>query len=41
LLAETAQGWIRKEAGSPPIPIVMEATQAISKAPHPSSSQLK
>ena len=38
LLAETSQGWLRKETGSPPTPIVMEATRASSKVLHLSSS---
>jgi len=41
LLAETSQGWLRKGAGSPPIPIVMEAVRASSKAPLLPSSQFK
>ncbi|WP_414474818.1 DUF6963 family protein [Microvirga sp. M2] len=41
LLAETAEGWLPKEAESPPMPIVMEAVRTSDSTPQPFSSRLK
>ncbi|MEZ0167957.1 hypothetical protein [Microvirga sp. TS319] len=41
LLAETSEGWLPKEAESPPMPIVMEAVRTSHITPHAFSSRLK